>query len=265
MGNSIYFSKDEQRLAAELGALFNEWMALIKTKKAIEFADDKKFYPAIDYFNTDGFYPGYLLNKIKVLFIGREGRYEAGKDRIQSDLKIWRENPDLCLNTPFWRRVFYILYGIRTDGKFSFGDIPPAINILNEMNRTGNYGFAFMNISKYANGSENGGSADYNLINRFLADSELDKRNFLREEIQILNPDVIIAMNLWNGKIDQNELDKVFPPEDFSGNLSKQKNISVYNFSLNGKNVKFLDMYHFSSPKSDREDFYEPAMSAIFG
>lgn len=265
MGNTIYFSKDEQRLAAELGALFNEWMALIKTKKAIEFADDKKFYPAIDYFNTDGFYPGYLLNKIKVLFIGREGRYEAGKDRIQSDLKIWKENPDLCLNTPFWRRIFYILYGIKTDGKFSFDDIPTAINILNEMNRTGNYGFAFMNISKYANGSENGGSADYNLINQFLADSELDKRNFLHEEIEILNPDVIITMNLWNGKIDQSELDKVFPLKDFSENLSKQKNISVYNFSLNGKNVKFLDMYHFSSPKSDREDFYEPAMSAIFG
>lgn len=263
MADSIYTLSAEKELYKKLEALFSDWKALIKTKPVITL--DGKEYKAIDCFNSDGFYPGYLSSKTKVLFIGREGRYEAGDDRIQSDVKLWNENPADCFSSPFWRHLFYILYGITTGGTVSFEDVPESKDILAKMTESNNYGFALMNISKYANGSENGDKVDRNLINRFLHDSELDKRNFLREEIELLNPDIIITQNIWECGIDNDELEKVFPSKDFYENQSKNKSVAVYDFNLNGRKIKLLDIFHLSSRKSDKDDFYEPIMDALFG
>lgn len=69
------------------------------------------------------------------------------------------------------------------------------------MVQNNHYGFAIMNISKYSNYADNGATADFHLINQFLKDSDLRKRNFIREEITLLEPDIIIAANLWESKI----------------------------------------------------------------
>ena len=40
-------------------------------------------------------------------------------------------------------------------------------------------------------------------------DSELSKRNFIKDEIEFLEPNVIIIANLWNGCINDDEFQKV--------------------------------------------------------
>lgn len=266
MTESKYFTSDvEKEKRKELKKLMNDWKKVIATKDAIVFPDDEKAYDAIEYFCADGFFPGHFDAKQKVLFIGREGRYtNPERDRVTGDLEWFKKgNPNVV---SYWRRIFYMLYGIKTKGKKVYKDIPNAYDILAEMVEKNNYGFAIMNISKYVNESENGDVADYTLINRFLADSDLDKRNFIREEIELLEPDIIITANLWEGKIDENYLDKVFPKSDFANDkFSKNNSAAYYDFKLGKRTIKFIDLYHFSARgKNDKDCFYTPVMKLLF-
>lgn len=65
------------------------------------------------------------------------------------------------------------------------------------MVETNNFGFAVMQLSKYSNDSDEGSIRNVEMMNRFLEDSELDKRNFFMEELSLLDPDIIITANLW--------------------------------------------------------------------
>ncbi len=65
------------------------------------------------------------------------------------------------------------------------------------MVETNNFGFAVMQLSKYSNDSDEGSIQNVEMMNRFLEDSELDKRNFFMEELSLLDPDIIITANLW--------------------------------------------------------------------
>ena len=121
-----------------------------------------------------------------------------------------------------------------------------------------------MNISKYSNDSENSATADYDLINRFLADSNLTKRNFIREEIELLDPDIIITANLWDTKIKQEYLELVFPTGDFEEVKSSKNEAILYDFQFNQKKIKFIDAFHFSARGSDEGKFYEPIMNLLF-
>lgn len=259
----IYKTKVEKNKKLEINKLMRVWKNLIKTKGKIVFPDDGKKYDAIEYFNTDGFYPGYFKKgRLKTLFIAREARYNSGQDRIKNDLK-WFKTTNINTST-FWRRILYIVYGIKNNGQYSYYDIPYANDILKEMQKTNDFGFALMNVSKYSNDAEDGAKSNFSLINQFLKDSELDKRNFIREEISILDPDIIITANLWNCGIDQNELERIIPTKDCK--LEKEiKNVAqLWNFNFNGKNIKLLDLYHFSCPGNDEKLFYTPAMKLLF-
>lgn len=255
-----YLEKEKRRKIVEL---MNDWKQVIKTKGKIIFPDDCKQYPAIDYFNSDGFFPGYFSegNK-KILFIGRESRYSSGGDRILSDLN-WFEKGSPNASS-YWRRILYLAYGIKNEGKFGYEQIPYANEILETMVKSNSYGFAVMNISKYSNDQEDGATANYQLINQFLKDSELDKRNFIREEIELLEPDIIITANLWNGKIDNNELERIIPSSDCCNMRSIKDVANIWDFNLNGKKVKLLDLFHFSCRGSDKDKFYTPTMKLLF-
>lgn len=253
-----YLDETEKEKYAALEKLMADWKKVIESAPDIVFSATGEACPAISYFSLDGFFPGYFSQKTKVLFIGREPRYVSGMDRIKYDLDAFSSsyNPN---GSPHWRRLFYIYYGIQAGGKIPFSEIPYP----QEMVEKKNYGFSIMNISKYSNDSDNGATADYNLINRFLDDSKLEERNFIREEIELLDPDVIVSLNLWNGKIDEQKLGLVFPGSGFS-NEKKNENASCWDFNLNGKTVKFVDAWHFSRPGSDQDLFYDPVMDVLF-
>lgn len=256
-----FTDKFEIQKRRELAKLMEDWKKVVSTKSDIIFPDDGKEYRTVDYFYSDGFYPGYFSSNPKVLFFAREARWASGKDRILSDLE--------CLKTPsdasYWRRIMYMTYGIQTKGKYKFSELPSADEIYTNMKAKNNYGFAIMNISKYSNDSDSGGTADYNLINRFLVDSELDKRNFIREEIALLDPDVIISANLWGGSINYKEFCKFFPEHEFKiiDRIENKANLS--DFKFNGKTIKFIDTFHFSAIGSDEDLYYNPVMKFLFG
>lgn len=260
----INYFKTEIEIAKrnELNKLMQDWKNLISTKGKIVFPDDEKQYSAIDYFNSDGFYPGYFSEKIKVLFIGRESRYASGGDRVISDLEWFVTGSPNA--SSYWRRILYIVYGIKNEGKYNYFDIPNANEIVDEMKENRNFGFAIMNISKYSNDSDDGANADYGLINQFLTDSELSKRNFIREEIDLLEPDFIITANLWNGSINKKELHKVFPDTDFSNEKTKNGVACLYDLKFDNRIIKLLDLYHFSNRGSDNYMFYTPTMELLF-
>ena len=248
----------------QLQSLFADWKKHISGKPNIVFKDDGKEYAAIDYFNSDGFYPGYFLQKRKVLFIGRESREASGCDRVESDIKFLKTFS--ANSSAYWRRILYIIEGIKQKGKVKYNDLPYADEILDKMFAENNFGYAFMNISKYSNDSVTGGTADFDLINRFLTDCDLDKRNFLREELKLLDPDVIITSNIWGGKINDSLLSKVFPKDDLKYDSKKSTGSvsAVHDFNLDGKHIPLIDLYHFSSPGSDKDGYYDPVMKGIF-
>jgi len=164
-------------------------------------------------------------------------------------------------SSTFFRRLLYIVYGIRNKGKIAFPDIPYANEITEEMIETKNFGFALMNVSKYSNDRKDGAKSDVKLINRFLEDSELGKRNFFLEEIELLEPDIIITANLWDGKIESKHLSLLFP--NVSLIRSIENRVNYYKMNYNGRVYDIIDLWHFSMPGSDKDFFYDPVMEIV--
>lgn len=265
MRNNVTFKNPKEiQIRKQLQTLFSDWKLQVSKKPPIIFKDDGKEYLTTDYFNCDGFYPGYFSHKQKILFIGRESRDASGCDRVESDIKFLQTFS--ANSSAYWRRILYIVEGIRQEGKVKFEELPYADEILDRMFNENDFGYAFMNISKYSNDSVTGGTADFDLINRFLSDSELDKRNFLKKELLLLDPDVIITSNIWGGKIDDSLLSKVFPKKDliYNANKSTENVAAVHDFNLDGKHISLIDLYHFSSPGSDKKAYYDPVMKGLF-
>ena len=259
----------------ELMQWYEDLKVQVSGKEDIVFPDEGKAYRTVDYLNLDGFYPGYFASKPRVLFMGRESREASGCNRMDTDRAFLRDNNINGFGFAFWQRVFYIVYGILHDGKVSFMEIPSADEIKESCVKDNCFPFAFINLSKYSNDSRRW-QADSALINRFLEDAELEKRNFLREQISILDPDVIVSGNLWgNNGIDRDKLELVFPEKDFKKieELSEEGVSDVYDFSFEGKTIRFIDLYHFSAIKVgktmgyelDKTYFYDPVMKAVFG
>jgi len=246
-----YFTGIEAEKRKALITLMNEWYDSLVNKGA-----DKEF---IECFYADGFFPNYYNQKNKVLFVGREARY-VQSDYIATSLG-WLKN-DIQKDNSFWGRIFKMVQLFKSDGKKE--QLISAKDYAKEMGENNDYGFALMNISKYSNYLDSGGKADYDSINQFLEDSQLEKRNYFQEEIKILDPDYIITFNLWNGKIENNYLDlcfgkrtplDVYPKDSPDGRL--------YEIDLCGKKVKLLDIYHPSSTKPE-ECFYIPIKELLF-
>lgn len=235
--------------------LFDDWEKIIQ-KNNPELAP---------LFTRDGAFPGYSSAYPKVLFIGRESRYADTGDRITSDIAWFKKlKPSEGMGN-YWNRIITIVYLIRTGHKYSSGQTPNPRAIIDQMQMTGNYGFAIMNISKYLNPEEEkSGTSNFNLINQFLADSDLSQRNFVREEIEALAPDIIITANLWGCKIKKKYLDLIFPPQDLGAPVfDRTKNACLQNFLLNGRTIKRIDTYHFSAVGNDQELFYDPIMELV--
>jgi hypothetical protein len=157
--------------------------------------------------------------------------------------------------------MHYIVQGIKGNGKLEFKNLKKANDYAKEMVNTNDYGFAFMNISKYTNDTDEGANADFYMINKFMEHSNLENRNYFREELEILDPDIIITMNLWDGHIDGKYLDLCFGKIELDINDGK---VNFDNIILNNKNVKLLNTYAFSSHYSEQEYFYDPLMELIF-
>lgn len=250
--------KNEEAKAEELKKLMNDWRTAISSdEKTIKNGDGEKKKPQ-ECFVEDGFFPGYFSenSKFKILFIGRESRY-IEKNYVQQSLK------DRYFSTSWWRRIFYLTYGIQHEGKIPFSRVQDYQTIIDEMEENQNYGFAIMNISKYSNFSCEGGKSNFELINRFLEDSGTRLSEFFNRELEILEPDVIITSNLWNGNI--NKMNELFPEDNFESWKVYGNGKAAYGkYKNENLNSMVIDLYHFAKPGSDRDSYYNPVMQILF-
>jgi hypothetical protein len=166
---SDLFSGIEIQKRKQIVSLMSAWLSGIERKYKAE-PDDELWAegPPRSYFISDGFFPGYYNQKIKVLFIGRETRYMTDEgDAVLCTIKGYKEKKK---NTLFTKRMLYIIQGIKCNGKLEFEHLEETNDYAKELVDAKEYGFAFMNISKYANELPDY-KADYPFINQFLEDS----------------------------------------------------------------------------------------------
>jgi hypothetical protein len=220
---------------------------------------------AISILVRTAFFPGYYKQKNKVLFIGREARWITSVkftcgDYIATFLD-WLENNNDHNQKGFTRRLLYIVQLIKSNGQIKFEELLTANDYAKKMVETGDYGFAVMNISKYSNDAKDGANADKELIKQSLEDTDLRKRNYFQKQLELLEPDIVITANLWDGKISKQYLDLCF------GNLTRIATISgrehdrrsradLYIMTIKQKTVKVVDVYHFASRKQPEKDYY---------
>jgi hypothetical protein len=194
------------------------------------------------------------------LFIARETRYIAGQDNIEVILKKCRDNPQGIGTEAVLRRMLFLAYGIQNDGTIPFENIDPKKLCALAATAMG-FSFAFMELSKYSNENDDGAAADTELMAAFFEHSDLQNRNFIQEELSLLDPNIVITMNLWDGKIDAGVLRLALGDVPFID--CPHPGAARRTSSINGSRVPLIDLYHFSARKSDSEDFYKPVMGIV--
>lgn len=207
-------------------------------------------------FVNDGFYPYYFAQKTKILFMGKESLEMAGGNYIDELSECYAKSKKvggIPLNSyAFHRRILYLAYGIlnKKSSLEDFNAMPTADKIGDGFATENGISFAFMNISKVSN--ETTICADMEIIKKRAEDN----KKFIRREIDILEPDIIISGNI--GHI----LAPMFDNFEVVERLGED--VCVHKVKLNGREILYLDCWHFSYPKKfDFENFYSPVCSAV--
>jgi hypothetical protein len=264
------FTDIESKKREVLNSLMEDWRNEVSSSKII-FKDDGKAYSGDVYFAADGFLPCYYKQKEKVLFVARETRFvnttgEYHGDYLAAIIDWFKNHPQ----GTFFRRILQMVQIIKNEGCIEFDDLKSANDYAKELVENCSFGFAIMNVSKYSNEAEDGGNADINLMSRFFEDTHLEKRNYFQEELTLLDPDIIITANLWDGKIERKYLDLCFGKNSLENPVGYYPNKEspdgiLYEYVLNGKKVKLIDLYHFSRfSVSDKDYFFSPVRNLLF-
>jgi hypothetical protein len=198
---NLSYPDSEQPKLADLAMLYEEWHQHF-TNNNSELA---KLEDEADGMVFDGFYPHYFAsNKRRVLFVGWETVDMWGRNYIEDLHCAYHSEPTRIRNRnldshKFTYRLLCIAYGI-VNGMPPWKDIPDASVIADTVGEADGLSFAYMNISKMSNQS---GSARANrsLIETAYALST-QGRNFIREQVTILDPEIIITMNLEDKIVD---------------------------------------------------------------
>jgi hypothetical protein len=250
--NTPYPDSEKSKLAM-LEKLFRDWhQHFAKNTSALD-----KYKQTADDMVFDGFYPHYFSQKKQIVFIGRETLEMAGNNYIEDLYKSYRSEEKYIgarhLNHyQFHNRMFYIAYGI-LNGMPEWQRIDYADKLSNTFGMPDGLSFAFMNISKLSNESGDW-KADQNLINAAYRLST-EGRNFIQEEIAILEPHILIAMNLGE-KLDS--LGKL------SDSIYESAGVKSYWLKSGGHRSLLIDSWHFSAPgKENIADYYVPICDAI--
>lgn len=204
----------------------------------------------------DGFYPHYFAQKIRILYVAREARGISGFNYIDALLPCYHEGKRIGkqhLNrSKFHSRLLQIAYGI-INGMVEWHQIPRASEIGNTFGKENGLSFAFMNISKLSNDSEQWSSA-WDVIN---VQHQLcnQARRFNEEQIAILQPQLVITMNLGARLASLGQL---------SEPLHQDGQTRAFRLNSHGHRSLLIDSWHFSAPrKKAKVDYYVPICSAV--
>ena len=259
-----YYSQEEQKLQENLAGLFCDWSKCWKN-----YCKNNPSAHGVDEDHTDivldGFYPNYLKQKLKILFIGREcytmgsgadyietfiGHYLAGRTGAEEERSINRDK--------FHKLLLKVAYGLVND--MPWEDIPKASELCADQKIFDRISFAFMNISKLSNElvDRETTNTDWKLVNTSLDMSLNSGRNFLYEEIQLLDPDLIISMYIDRNNPRCQTLLRIF------GNQfeMEEKDYLGYTIRKNHKKICLIDQYHFSQRCHKEQEIYNDIRNA---
>lgn len=245
------YSPEEVQLYKKLENLFLEWQtcfSLAEAKTGTIIRD----YTA-DWMTFDGFYPGYLKQNLKLLFIGREGREISSFNYISMLYKAIKNNyiDKRHINQySFHRRMLYLAYAFQ-NSEMDFLKVPVADLITPDFG-TEKVSYAFMNLSKFSNEGEDSSKADWELINKSVELSTSNK-NFISKEVELLKPKVIITMNLPDYLHHFGMLTL----------FEKKEEVHIYQLEIDKNKYLLLDTFHFSAVKNEKTFFFDSIVKAI--
>jgi hypothetical protein len=243
------FPQNEKEHYKANSKLLHDWKSYISDKMKI------KGYPS-DVFVPDGFYPYYYSQKTKVLFIAAECTGLNGRDYIEIIYGAYKENrigdPEQHINQyKFHERMFRITYGINNDFP-EYDETPRPSELTGAFATDKGISFAFIELSKFSNDTGNY-RKNYKAIHDFIDMSQGKEKNFWNDQIKILDPDLIITMNL----------------KDYLNNLGKitvindEKYPREYTLEVGNKKVTLIDTHHFSYLKESKSYFYDPIIDIV--
>ena len=233
MEQGISYPDFEQEKQGQIKSLMDEW------KSSLSEEEQKLFVP-------DGFYPHYFSKNPRILFVAKESTGMLGLAYADTLFECYRNEKRIGEKNinqyRFHARMMYMAYGIlNKESTFEeFQATPPASKIGDTFGTEDGVSFAFMNISKSSN--ENGTYAN---------------KKFIKREIELLEPDVIISANVTDKITDifgeSSVLERIGGNDDVC-------DVCAQTIKVNGKDTLLLDCWHFSSVngKKDFEHFYKP-------
>lgn len=253
----INYPDDEFLLKKEIGKLNGKWYSFICRNCTSELSS---------LYVSDGFFPYYTHQKIKILFIGKESRGLAGCDYIEelfNAIKLGKIGEKTLNQHKFHALMLYVVYGLQHNC-LDYEKIPCATEISRNFATSNGISYAFMNLSKFSNEANNYEAND-SLIDSFLEISSMLPENYFAKEIRILDPNLIIGMNLnEDEKMDRHKfLGDLKNPTYYgnNGQVCAQKLITHHDGEY--REYNFIDCYHFSAPnKKWEKDYYSPIVSA---
>lgn len=238
-------SEHEKRDAID--SLFDDWTA------AFEASSDPFVSAAAGDIVRDGFYPYYFSQPTRILFVGREARGIQGCSYIEVLHDAYRRTKQIGsrgLNVDkFQSRKLYIAWGL-LHGMPDWDEIPQACEIGDTFATGSGISFAFMNLSKFSNEGVNWQS-DWMAI-KASHDASVLQRNFLREQVALLEPDIVITMNLAGRLESLGNLDPI----------ARTSDVNSYWMDTNGHRSLVLDSWHFSLVRNCEKWFYRPICEA---
>lgn len=243
MRREIFYPEFEQEKKTQIDSLMFEWKESLPDKEKQIFVED-------------GFYPYYFSKKPKILFIAKEALEMSKENYINTLFDCYVNEKTVGNKTlnqySFHKRLLYLAYGIlnKKSSLEDFNAMPNASEIGDSFGSESGVSFAFMNISKSSN--DKSVQADLDLIDESVAHGT----SFIKKEIEILEPDVIITGNI--GGLLFKILDKINVIEKLGG-TPNECDVCVHEAIIGNKSVPLLDCWHFSNfTKSDFENFYSP-------
>lgn len=249
MCERIEYPLFELGLKSQIDELNTEWYEFIKQHNG----------SLAELYVSDGFYPYYTEQKIKILFIALEGRGLAGDDYIETIYKAYHKGfvGGKRLNQyQIHARMLRFAWGI-LHGSPLFDTLPNAEEIGKDFGTLTGISYAFMNLSKISNETEcYSPDKKSKSIENFLSISSHHKSNLFAKEISILNPDLIIGMN--HGV-----------KYKYVGKLSNQhwfgsaQQVCLQKLTTDYGEYNLIDTFHFAAPKKNKIDFYDPIKEAI--
>lgn len=245
------YPEKEQHVIAKLNELFIEWeeSAVREHGREARILFEEKIV-------VDGFYPHYMSQKKKILFIGRESLKIDGSNYIQTLQTCYRNGligSKPINNTSFHALMFYITFAVNNE-VYDWHKIPFASTLKDTFATENGISFAFMNLSKLSNAT-NDWKTEWCKIDDFLNHyGTLNHINFINKQIELINPDMIITMNFgkYINYLGTNKL------------ISKSKEVNSYLFEIGNDTIQLFDMFHFSAPgKSSRDDYFYPLLNML--